>query len=73
MALHDVHRSVYPLFFCDQCISLVPSSLCIACHTHSIGSVLCSIQHPVKVATKFEARIIVFNIEVPITIGYPVS
>jgi len=39
----------------------------------SIGNVLCSIQHPVKVATKFEARVIIFNIEVPITTGYPVS
>lgn len=39
----------------------------------SIGSILCSIQHPVRVTTRFEARVIVFNIEVPITIGYPVS
>ena len=40
---------------------------------HSIGSILCSIQYPVKVATKFEARVIIFNIEIPITVGYPVG
>ena len=48
-------------------------------HTHtppssaSTGSVLCSVESPVRVATRVEARIIVFNIEIPITVGFPVS
>lgn len=42
-------------------------------HMCSTGSILCSIQHPMKVSTTFEARIILFNIEIPITLGYSVS
>lgn len=39
----------------------------------SVGNVLCSLDHPVSVTANIEARIIVFNIEIPITVGYPVS
>ncbi|GFT52653.1 HBS1-like protein [Nephila pilipes] len=38
----------------------------------SSGSMICSIEKPVKVATKFEARLVIFNISVPITKGFPV-
>ncbi len=48
-------------------------TLSIVLYLSSVGSILCSIQIPVKVATKFEARIIVFNIDIPITVGFPVS
>ncbi|PRD25587.1 UNVERIFIED_CONTAM: HBS1-like protein [Trichonephila clavipes] len=36
------------------------------------GSMLCSTEKPVKVATRFEARLVIFNISVPITKGFPV-
>lgn len=39
----------------------------------STGSVLCSVENPVPVTTRVEARIIVFNIDIPITVGFPVS
>jgi len=36
------------------------------------GMVLCDPSKPVPVATRFRARVVIFNIEVPITKGYPV-
>jgi len=36
------------------------------------GMVLCDPSQPVPVATRFRARVVIFNIEVPITKGYPV-
>lgn len=39
----------------------------------SVGNILCDPQNPIPVASKFEARIVVFNIAVPITKGYSVS
>lgn len=36
------------------------------------GSVLCSPDQPVRTTTRIEARIIIFNIEIPITVGFPV-
>ncbi|XP_064382264.1 HBS1-like protein [Halichondria panicea] len=38
----------------------------------SIGSVLCSQDQPIRAVTRLEARVIVFNIDIPITIGFPV-
>uniref|UniRef100_A0A182JG83 Uncharacterized protein n=1 Tax=Anopheles atroparvus TaxID=41427 RepID=A0A182JG83_ANOAO len=38
----------------------------------SVGYILSSIYHPVPMATRILARIVVFNIKVPITMGYPV-
>lgn len=38
----------------------------------SIGNVLCDPHQPVPVSNKFEARIVVFNIAIPITKGYSV-
>ena len=38
----------------------------------SIGSVLCDPEKPVKVCTRFRARVIVFSPEYPITPGFPV-
>jgi elongation factor 1 alpha-like protein len=38
----------------------------------SIGFLLCDYLNPAPMATKIKARIIVFNIKAPITIGYPV-
>lgn len=39
----------------------------------SIGYVLCDLSQPITVSTKFEARIVVFNLTVPITLGHTVS
>ncbi|CAH0546694.1 unnamed protein product [Brassicogethes aeneus] len=38
----------------------------------SVGNILCDPIRPVQVATKFQARIVVFNVQVPITKGYSV-
>uniref|UniRef100_A0A7G3B0L8 Putative translation elongation factor ef-1 alpha/tu n=1 Tax=Lutzomyia longipalpis TaxID=7200 RepID=A0A7G3B0L8_LUTLO len=38
----------------------------------SVGHIICDMANPVPVATRFRARIIVFNVRVPITIGFPV-
>lgn len=38
----------------------------------SSGCVLCSPQHPVPVTTSFTAQIVVFDLKIPITSGYPV-
>lgn len=38
----------------------------------SIGNILCDSHNPVQVSNRFEARIVVFNIAVPITKGYSV-
>lgn len=38
----------------------------------TVGSILSDVQHIVPIATKIQARIVVFNIKVPITNGFPV-
>ena len=38
----------------------------------SLGSVLCDQSQPIRVTSRIEARIVVFNVEVPITKGFPV-
>ena len=39
----------------------------------SLGSVLCSPEYPIRIASFIRSRIIVFNTDMPITLGYPVS
>jgi elongation factor 1 alpha-like protein len=39
----------------------------------AVGYILCDPMHPIPVTSHFEARIVVFNIKVPITRGYSVS
>lgn len=39
----------------------------------SIGYILCDPNYPVPVSSKFEARLVVFNVTVPITKGYSVN
>lgn len=41
--------------------------------SRSVGCVFCDPKEPIKVCTRFRARILIFNIEVPITKGFPVS
>uniref|UniRef100_A0A3Q3E9B1 HBS1-like translational GTPase n=1 Tax=Labrus bergylta TaxID=56723 RepID=A0A3Q3E9B1_9LABR len=38
----------------------------------NVGCVFCDPKEPVKVCTRFRARVLLFNIEVPITQGFPV-
>lgn len=37
-----------------------------------VGYILCDLLNPIPLATRFRARIVVFNVKVPITNGYPV-
>ncbi|XP_038057818.1 HBS1-like protein isoform X2 [Patiria miniata] len=37
-----------------------------------VGSVMCSVDHPIPVASRFRARVIMFNLDVPVTKGFPV-
>lgn len=39
----------------------------------AVGYVLCDPTQPVPITTKFEARIVLFNITVPVTKGFSVS
>jgi len=39
----------------------------------NVGNVICDVENPISVTTHFEARIVIFNIVLPITIGYTVS
>lgn len=38
----------------------------------NVGCVFCDPKEPIKVCTRFRARVLLFNIEVPITQGFPV-
>ncbi|KAH8365694.1 hypothetical protein KR093_003512 [Drosophila rubida] len=38
----------------------------------TVGCIICDPQLPIPVTTRFQCRIIVFNVKVPITMGYPV-
>ncbi|MEQ2277622.1 HBS1-like protein, partial [Xenotaenia resolanae] len=38
----------------------------------NVGCVFCDLKDPIRVCTRFRARILLFNIEVPITQGFPV-
>lgn len=39
----------------------------------SVGSILSELEQPAKVCTIIQARVLIFDIEFPITQGYPVS
>ncbi|XP_029079706.1 HBS1-like protein isoform X4 [Monodon monoceros] len=38
----------------------------------NVGCIFCGPKEPIKVCTRFRARILIFNIEIPITKGFPV-
>nr|XP_020445316.1 HBS1-like protein [Monopterus albus] len=38
----------------------------------NVGCVFCDPKDPIRVCTRFRARILLFNIEVPVTQGFPV-
>uniref|UniRef100_A0A8C7DD22 HBS1-like protein n=1 Tax=Oncorhynchus kisutch TaxID=8019 RepID=A0A8C7DD22_ONCKI len=39
----------------------------------NVGCVFCDIKEPIRACSRFRARVLLFNIEVPITQGFPVS
>ena len=39
----------------------------------SVGSILSELEQPARVCTIIQARVLIFDIEFPITQGYPVS
>lgn len=39
----------------------------------SLGSVLCDPSQPIKVTSRIQARVVIFNVDIPITKGYPVK
>ncbi|XP_037750752.2 HBS1-like protein isoform X3 [Chelonia mydas] len=38
----------------------------------NVGCIFCGLKEPIKACTRFRARVLIFNIEVPITKGFPV-
>ncbi|XP_074804562.1 HBS1-like protein [Natator depressus] len=38
----------------------------------NVGCIFCGLKEPIKTCTRFRARVLIFNIEVPITKGFPV-
>lgn len=40
---------------------------------YSVGCIFCGPKEPIKACTRFRARILIFNIEIPVTKGFPVS
>ncbi|XP_058939787.1 HBS1-like protein isoform X3 [Kogia breviceps] len=38
----------------------------------NVGCIFCGPKEPIKICTRFRARILIFNIEIPITKGFPV-
>ncbi|XP_067398365.1 HBS1-like protein isoform X3 [Emydura macquarii macquarii] len=38
----------------------------------NVGCIFCGLKEPIKACTRFRARVLIFNIEVPVTKGFPV-
>lgn len=38
----------------------------------SVGNILCDVNNIIPISNRFQVRIVVFNVQVPITIGFPV-
>ena len=60
----------YNTAFAGDQVSVIISGVDIS--NISIGFILSELNNPVPVATKFRARIVVFNVVTPITNGFPV-
>lgn len=67
LAIEEVPKTV--VFAGDQVTVTVSG---IEMQNVSIGNILCDPLSPVQVASKFQARIVVFNVTVPITKGFSV-
>ncbi|XP_052866001.1 protein HBS1 [Anopheles cruzii] len=60
----------HPMAFAGDQVSLTLANIDVSNIT--VGYILSDIYHPVPLATRIKARIVVFNVKVPITMGYPV-
>lgn len=67
MAVEEVSKQV--VFAGDQAVVTLAG---VEMHNVAIGYILCDPQMPVPIASKFQARIVIFNVTVPITKGFPV-
>lgn len=47
--------------------------MCYSVISCSVGCIFCCPKEPIKTCTRFRARVLIFNIEIPITKGFPVS
>lgn len=68
LAIEDVSRQV--VFAGDQAAVTLAG---VDMQNVAIGYILCDPQMPVPIASKFQTRIVIFNVTVPITKGFPVS
>lgn len=68
VAIEDTPQQV--VFAGDQVVVTLSG---IEMQNVGVGYILCDPQVPVPIATKFQARIVVFNVTVPLTKGFPVS
>lgn len=66
MVLEVFLMDIY-LFFFPTTVSLSPFFF------YSVGCIFCGPKEPIRACTRFRARILIFNIEIPITKGFPVS
>lgn len=60
----------YTTCFAGDQVSITLANIDIA--NISVGYILSDIYNPIPLATRIRARIVVFNVKVPITMGYPV-
>lgn len=68
LAIEEVSKQV--VFAGDQAVVTLAG---VEMQNVGIGYILCDPQVPVPIALKFQARIVIFNVKVPITKGFPVS
>lgn len=68
LAIEEVSKQV--VFAGDQAVVTLAG---VEMQNVGIGYILCDPQVPVPIASKFQARIVIFNVKVPITKGFPVS
>lgn len=62
-------NSIASAFAGDQ-VTITLSGIDVS--TITVGSVICHVKDVVPIASRFQARIIVFNVKMPITNGFPV-
>ena len=72
-------NAIHLIFSTEVCVYVL-NCVCLAIFfltdnmlPYSVGCVFCDPKEPIRVCTRFRARILLFNIEVPITQGFPVS
>lgn len=67
VAIDDMSKAAV---FAGDHVSVTLSGVDVA--NISVGFILCDINNPIPITTRLQARIVVFNVKVPITIGTPI-